>query len=877
MMPVYKDYIVKQGDTIESIAQQYLGSASRAPELVSLNRLRPPYIAVTSADFLGIPKVSTALQDVITSGSTSFDASKYIASNLISPLILTEKTLFYIKSNTANGTYVEDKMSIKAFYPNAVPSNNIAANTVVFDTATINPPSNTAESNNLLSKFYQFTIVGSISGKILTVHSISSGFISVGMEITGELIPANTIISAFGTGRGGVGTYTLSYSYQPNITPVNYVSAGSQPSDVAYHPTGKFLFACDYSTGAMYTYKVDTVTGALSFAYSNTNNASINLAQHIKCHPSGKFLFTTHNSNIYGINVWEIDQTTGALTFIQYYSLADFPGNIDIDYTGNFLLVVTTNTDTVVSSYKINLNDGTLAYKSSITISGSQCKSIACHPSKMFVTICYKNSTSFMSFISTYSINNTTGDLLLVNTFDPLPSLNVNTTSSDMIFHPNGNYLFIANYGPVTSARRLNSYSFDSSSGSIITLNNIMTIDGNSGITGNVLHSLACSRDGNYIFATNSSSTGGIYMMSINSTSGVVSYINRFSNPTNSCYGIDISPSGDFISCAGYGNNQVWSYSFDVITANASYQTLSGKIPSTVSLAQRNYFVQYTYNSINGETIASPLNINKINGAAIPFTVESKYLLAIEPPTAWPTAATSVNIYIGTSPTSLRYQATLSSINSMFVEPIVGFSFTGRSTPSANTAYVGFSHTYQPGTIFSIHTNPAQFGTRVLGVGDLMHLPSENTVAISSLFNNKNPNKFFSALGVDMALNETGHLTFNDTESGDFLTVSGRDNIKQAIQSLLNTRLNFLKTRPNYGNSALNLIGEKYSTTFFQRLRSDIVRALSRDRRIYSIKSLDISYDRNTSAINITNLAIQTSSDGSSASVVTFLPIALPI
>lgn len=522
-MPVYKDYIIKQGDTIESIAQKYLGSASRAPELVSLNRLRPPYIAATSSDFLGIPKVSVALQDTITKGSTSFDASKYIESNLISPLILTEKALFYIKSNMPNGSYIEDTMSIKTFYPNAAASQNIKKNTIVFDTAVINPPSNPAESNNLLSKFYQFTITASISGTILTVHSISSGFISVGMQITGELIPANMIISAFGTGQGGVGTYVLN---------------------------------------------------------------------------------TSHST---------------------------------------------------------------------------------------------------------------------------------------------------------------------------------------------------------------------------------------------------------------------------------SYQTLSGKIPANISLQERKYFVQYTYNSINGETIASPLNINKINGAAIPFIVEPKYLLSVEPPTAWPTAATSVNIYIGTSPTSVRYQGTLSSINSMLVEPVNGFSFAGKSVPSANTAHVGFDHTYQPGTIFSIHTNPAQFGTQVLGVGDLMHLPSENTVAIASLFNNKNPNKFFSALGVDIALNETGHISFNDAESGDFLTVSGRDNIKQAIQSLLNTRLNLLKTRPNYGNSALNLIGEKFSTTFFQRLRSDIVRAISRDRRIYSIKSLEISYDRNTSSVNITNLSVQTSSDGSSASVVTFLPIALPI
>ena len=54
----------------------------------------------------------------------------------------------------------------------------------------------------------------SISGTTMTVTNISSiaGGLSVGMEITGEGITPNTTITAFGSGTGGTGTYTLSNS-----------------------------------------------------------------------------------------------------------------------------------------------------------------------------------------------------------------------------------------------------------------------------------------------------------------------------------------------------------------------------------------------------------------------------------------------------------------------------------------------------------------------------------------------------------------------------------------------------------------------------------------------------------------------------------------
>jgi hypothetical protein len=56
------------------------------------------------------------------------------------------------------------------------------------------------------------SVTGSITGTLLTVTSVSSGTIYVGMSISGTGITAGTVVSAYGTGTGGAGVYTVSVS-----------------------------------------------------------------------------------------------------------------------------------------------------------------------------------------------------------------------------------------------------------------------------------------------------------------------------------------------------------------------------------------------------------------------------------------------------------------------------------------------------------------------------------------------------------------------------------------------------------------------------------------------------------------------------------------
>ncbi len=54
-----------------------------------------------------------------------------------------------------------------------------------------------------------FTAAVSTTG-VLSVTAVTSGYLAIGQVIFGTSVPANSVITAFGTGTGGTGTYTLS-------------------------------------------------------------------------------------------------------------------------------------------------------------------------------------------------------------------------------------------------------------------------------------------------------------------------------------------------------------------------------------------------------------------------------------------------------------------------------------------------------------------------------------------------------------------------------------------------------------------------------------------------------------------------------------------
>ena len=81
--------------------------------------------------------------------------------------------------------------------------------------------------NYTLSNTVAFSGTGSISGTTLTITTTASGQLSVGSVLTGTGVTAGTYITALGTGSGGIGTYTVSASQTVASTVISGNSTNS--------------------------------------------------------------------------------------------------------------------------------------------------------------------------------------------------------------------------------------------------------------------------------------------------------------------------------------------------------------------------------------------------------------------------------------------------------------------------------------------------------------------------------------------------------------------------------------------------------------------------------------------------------------------------
>jgi len=74
------------------------------------------------------------------------------------------------------------------------------------------------------------------AGTVLTVSAVASGTIYLGMQLSGTGVTAGTQITAFGTGTGGAGTYTVSTSQEVASTTIT----GDLPSKITFEYKGLY-------------------------------------------------------------------------------------------------------------------------------------------------------------------------------------------------------------------------------------------------------------------------------------------------------------------------------------------------------------------------------------------------------------------------------------------------------------------------------------------------------------------------------------------------------------------------------------------------------------------------------------------------------------
>jgi hypothetical protein len=161
---------------------------------------------------------------------------------------------------------------------------------------------------------------GSISTTTLTVTSVLSGTIAIGQAIFGQGIAQNTVITALGTGSGGVGTYTVSDSQTVASTTINSVAS---PAIVTGSISGTTLTVSAVTSG---TLKIgQTIEG------SGVTDGTIIKAFGTGSGGAGTYTVsasqTVSSTTIYALNWTVLPSTDGA-----------FEGGGTVDITDNYFV-----------------------------------------------------------------------------------------------------------------------------------------------------------------------------------------------------------------------------------------------------------------------------------------------------------------------------------------------------------------------------------------------------------------------------------------------------------------------------------------------------------------------------------------------------------
>jgi len=151
-------------------------------------------------------------------------------------------TLYFSTSLIGTGTSSSGTISFTGFISNGSAPSGTAGTTLTVTAGTAPTTGQTLSNNGVTAgttivAANSSAFTGYTSGTTLTVTSITSSIITLGMVITGSNMTAGTYISALGTGVGGAGNYTLSTSQSVasgssgspvNLTGTSYTVSTSQ-------------------------------------------------------------------------------------------------------------------------------------------------------------------------------------------------------------------------------------------------------------------------------------------------------------------------------------------------------------------------------------------------------------------------------------------------------------------------------------------------------------------------------------------------------------------------------------------------------------------------------------------------------------------------
>jgi len=148
----------------------------------------------------------------------------------------------------------------------------------------------------------------------------------------------------------------------PNDPPAGICPKGGGPRHFAFHPSGKFAYACEETSSAVTAFAYDADKGSLAELHTISTlptKVEGNSTAEVQVHRSGKFVYVSnrgHNS----IAIFKVDASTGKLTAAGHQGQdIKIPRNFGIDPSGKWMVVCSQDGDHV-NVFEIDQNSGAL-------------------------------------------------------------------------------------------------------------------------------------------------------------------------------------------------------------------------------------------------------------------------------------------------------------------------------------------------------------------------------------------------------------------------------------------------------------------------------------------------------------------------------------
>ncbi len=137
------------------------------------------------------------------------------------------------------------------------------------------------------------------------------------------------------------------------------------PRHFTFHPSGKFAYVINELANTIHAYTYDSLSGKLTDMQQVTTLPKgydrDSYAADIHVHPSGRFLYGSNRGHD-SIVIFKVDHLTGMLTYVSHESSqGSWPRNFFIDYSGDYLWVANQKSNTI-TRYSIDPKTGQLKF-----------------------------------------------------------------------------------------------------------------------------------------------------------------------------------------------------------------------------------------------------------------------------------------------------------------------------------------------------------------------------------------------------------------------------------------------------------------------------------------------------------------------------------